>query len=300
MEPLCAALLELGIAGMQIQDSRDVEDLLANRGARWDYYDESLLKLRDAETTVTVYLPDNTQGAEALAALHAELARLKTLDARGEWGRLSCSLSGVKEEDWASNWKKYYHAAKIGERLVVCPAWERYDARPGETVVKLEPGMAFGTGTHETTRLCLRLLERAKPGGKRILDLGCGSGILAVAAVLLGGEAAHGIDLDETAVKTARGNAALNGVQNKCGFSQGDISQIDGKHGIIFANIVADVIISNVKKIASCLDEDGAFIASGIIDTREDDVLAALTAAGLRVAEREAENGWVALLSYCV
>jgi ribosomal protein L11 methyltransferase len=225
--------------------------------------------------------------------LEGELARLKELDTQNEWGELAVSRQGIREEDWAENWKKYYHAAKIGERLVICPAWERYEPQSAdEVVVTLEPGMAFGTGTHETTRLCMRLLEQCGPQGKAVLDLGCGSGILAISALLLGAKSALGVDIDETAVRVAKENAALNGVA--CEFRRGGIPGIDGKFGIVFANIVADVIIGHISIIAEYLDKGGVFIASGIIDTREADVLAAIESAGLRVIKRETDGGWVA------
>jgi ribosomal protein L11 methyltransferase len=295
IEPLTAAILELGIGGVQVQDKNDIEELLAGKGAYWDYYDESILELREAATAVTVYLPENPQGAEALLALESELARLKALDAAGEWGGLTISRQGIRKEDWAENWKKYYHAAKIGERLVICPAWEEYEKRSeDEIVITLEPGMAFGTGTHETTRLCMRLLEQFSPEGKAVLDLGCGSGILAVSAALLGAKPAFGVDIDETAVRVAQENAALNGVAESCEFRRGGIPGIAGKYGIVFANIVADVIIGHIGHIADYLDEGGVFIASGIIDTREADVLAAIEGAGLRIIRRETDSGWVA------
>jgi ribosomal protein L11 methyltransferase len=293
IEPLTAVILGLGIGGVQVQDANDIEELLAGKGAYWDYYDESILNLREAATVVTVYLPENAQGAETLLALEGELARLKKLDSAGEWGELAISRQGIREEDWAENWKKYYHAAKIGELLVICPAWERYEpANAEEIVVRLEPGMAFGTGTHETTRLCMRLLERCGPQGKAVLDLGCGSGILAVSAMLLGAKSAFGVDIDETAVRVAEENAALNGVT--CEFRRGGIPGISGKYGIVFANIVADVIIGHIDIIADYLEEGGIFIASGVIDTREADVLAAINSAGLHVTKRETDGGWVA------
>jgi ribosomal protein L11 methyltransferase len=296
VEPLTAVILELGIGGVQVQDANDIEELLAGKAAYWDYCDDNVLALREAATVVTVYLPENPQGAETLLALESGLNRLKRLDTENEWGELTISRKGVREEDWAENWKKYYHAAKIGERLVVCPAWEQYDPIDAdEIVVLIEPGMAFGTGTHETTRLCMRLLEQFEPEGKAVLDLGCGSGILAVSAMLLGAKSALGVDIDETAVRVAKENAALNGAA--CEFRRGGIPGIEGKYGVVFANIVADVIIGHIGFIADYLDEDGVFIASGIIDTREAEVVSAIEGAGLRVVKRETDGGWVAIAS---
>lgn len=296
VEPVCAALMELGITGFQVTDPNDLEDFLQHKGGYWDYYDEELLKLRDAETAVTVYLADGEQGAETLAAIKRELVRLRELDTDREWGRLECALSGAREEDWANEWKKYYHADKIGDRLVVCPSWEEYQPKDGEVVVRLDPGMAFGTGTHESTRLCMRLMEKYIRTGMKVLDAGCGSGILGVSAVLLGAQSAYGLDIDEVAVRVANENAARNGVSERCAFARGELGgETGGDYGLVFANIVADVIIGNAGYLAGSMSGDGVLIASGIIDAREADVTDALTAAGLVIAECAADGGWVAL-----
>lgn len=296
-EAVCASLLELGVNGFQIQDAQDFEDFLAHKGAYWDYYDEELLKLKDCETVVTVYLADNEQGAENLAAIRQELARLHAMDDGGEWGRLTCELSGVREEDWAFSWKKYYHAAKIGERLVICPSWEDCAPADGEVVVRLDPGMAFGTGTHESTRLCMRLMEKHVFAHTEVLDLGCGSGILAISAARLGARSALGLDIDEVSVGIAAENARLNEVADVCRFIKDDVGNLkSGSYGLIFANIVADVIIENLHHIVNNLDENGVAVLSGIIDTREQDVLDATKDVGLRILERETDGGWVCLV----
>lgn len=296
IEPVSAALLELGIAGFEVKDARDFEDFLQHKTGYWDYYDEELLKLRDVETTVTVYLADNEQGAENLAALRRELSRLKELDGENEWGRLCCELSGVREEDWAFGWKKYYHPVKVGEKLVVCPSWEEYTAAPDEVVVKLDPGMAFGTGTHESTRLCMKLAEQYLQNNANVLDLGCGSGILGISAALLGAQSVFGVDIDEVAVRVAQENAEQNGVGARCRFACGNLGEYtDGGYGIVFANLVADMIIEYVRHISGNLGDGGILIASGIIDTRGDDVINALTDAGLHIIKRETAGGWVAL-----
>ncbi len=294
-EVLGASLLELGINGFQVQDAQDFEEFLEHKGAYWDYYDESLLKLKDSETIVTVYLSENEQGAETLAAIRIELTRLKELDKENEWGRLVFELSGVREEDWAFGWKKYYHATKVGERLVVCPSWEEYTPQENEVVLKLDPGMAFGTGTHESTRLCMELMQTHFKKNVKVLDLGCGSGILGISAVLLGAQSALGLDIDEVSVRVANENAAINKVNKKCRFIRDTLgNHINGSYGLIFANIVADVIIEYVHHIISNLGNYGIVIVSGIIDTREQDVLEALSAAGLGILERKTEGGWVA------
>lgn len=296
IEPVGAALLELNAGGYTVQDSRDFEEFLENKTGKWDYIEEELLALRDAETTLTVYLADNAQGAEQLAALREALSRLQAMDAEGRWGRLSCRLSGVREEDWQNAWKKYYAPVKVGERLVICPSWEEYTPSGDEVVVRLDPGMAFGTGSHDSTRLCLRLLEQTPAAGARVLDLGCGSGILAVAALLLGAESAVGVDIDEVAVRVAEENAALGGVADRCTFLRGSLGdRVTGTFDVIFANIVADVILSFLPDVRRLLAPGGVFITSGIIDTREQDVLDALPAAGLAVETRLESGGWIGL-----
>lgn len=296
IEPVCASLMELGIAGFQVTDPNDLDDFLEGKAGYWDYYDEELLKLRDAEAAVTVYLAGNEQGAETLAAIKQELNRLKRLDEEREWGRLEYALSGAREEDWANEWKKYYHPVKIGARLVVCPSWEEYSPDAGDVVIRLDPGMAFGTGTHESTRLCMQLMEKYLTPDIDVLDVGCGSGILGISAVLLGARVADGLDIDEVAVRVANENAALNGAAERCAFVREALGdRIEGRYGIVFANIVADVIIGHAQHLIRSMDDHGVLIVSGVIDAREDDVAGALTSAGLVIDARETDGGWVAL-----
>lgn len=296
IEPVGASLMELNVGGYSIQDSADFEAFLEGKNGRWDYIDDDLMKLRDGETTLTIYLAQGQQGAETLALLKSELIRLKALDTAGEWGRLEYALSGVREEDWSTAWKKYYQPTRVGERLVICPSWEEYSPQEGDVVVRLDPGMAFGTGTHDSTRLCMQLLEQHLPTSARVLDLGCGSGILAVSALMLGAGSAIGVDIDEVAVRVAEENAALNGVVDRCAFRCGSLAEtVNGPFDLIFANIVADVILSFLPDVERLLTPSGVFITSGIIDTREGDVLEGLVANHLRVIRRRESGGWVGL-----
>lgn len=296
LEPLGAALMEIGHPSFAITDAADFESFLAGNSGRWDYVDDSLMALREAESKVTVYLPDNQQGSDGLVAIREMLARLKSLDADGEWGRLACELSGVQEEDWATAWKKYYKPVEIGSRLVICPSWEDYDNREGRAVMRLDPGMAFGTGTHETTRLCLECLEDTVTGGESVLDVGCGSGILSIGALLLGAKSAVGVDIDEIAVRVAGENAALNGVENAARFFCGDLAdKITGQYDVICANIVADVILRFAPQISGLLRKGGSLLVSGIIEAREEEVGAALTGLGFQLAGRLESGGWVCM-----
>lgn len=299
IEPVGAAVLELGLGGLQVQDAADFESFLAGNDGRWDYIDDELMKLRGAATIVTVYVAENAQGADQVAALMQSLERLRYMDGDGQWGALTVSISSLAEEDWAFGWKKYYRPRKIGDRLVICPSWEQYAAADGEVVVQLDPGMAFGTGTHESTMLCMRLMERYIHGGERVLDMGCGSGILAVSALLLGAKEAIGVDIEEVAVRVSNENAALNAVAERARFICGSLDNAvepDCKFDVIFANIVADVIIAFLPAAKARLASGGVIITSGIIDTRQEDVLAAVQDCGLTIVQHETDNGWVALV----
>ena len=280
-----------------IEDAQDFDEFLHDTTPHWDYVDQAVMeKMKDCETCVTIYVADNPQGMEELMQVRQILARLKAQDPDGKYGRLELEMKDVDEEDWSNAWKKYYHPVQVGEHLVVCPSWEAYDRKPDEVVLTLNPGMAFGTGTHDTTRLCMELLEKYITPQDTVLDVGCGSGILAITAALLGANKIIGCDIDEVAVKVAGENAALNGVQDRIAFHQGDLtSQVEGSFQIICANIVADVIIRLSEDAGRYLAKDGIFITSGIIDTREQDVLNALEQNGFQVIERRTSGGWVAL-----
>ena len=297
IDPLTGSMLDLGLQGFMIEDAQDFDEFLHDTTPHWDYVDQAVMeKMKDCETCVTIYVADNPQGMEELMQVRQILARLKAQDPDGKYGRLELEMKDVDEEDWSNAWKKYYQPVQVGEHLVVCPSWEAYDRKPDEVVLTLNPGMAFGTGTHDTTRLCMELLEKYITPQDTVLDVGCGSGILAITAALLGANKIIGCDIDEVAVKVAGENAALNGVQDRIAFHQGDLtSQVEGSFQIICANIVADVIIRLSEDAGRYLAKDGIFITSGIIDTREQDVLNALEQNGFQVIERRTSGGWVAL-----
>lgn len=297
IDPLTGSMLDLGLQGFMIEDAQDFDEFLHDTTPHWDYVDQAVMeKMKDCETCVTIYVADNPQGMEELMQVRQILARLKAQDPDGKYGRLELEMKDVDEEDWSNAWKKYYHPVQVGEHLVVCPSWEAYDRQPDDVVLTLNPGMAFGTGTHDTTRLCMELLEKYITPQDTVLDVGCGSGILAITAALLGANKIIGCDIDEVAVKVAGENAALNGMQDRIAFHQGDLtSQVEGSFQIICANIVADVIIRLSEDAGRYLAKDGIFITSGIIDTREQDVLNALEQNGFQVIERRTSGGWVAL-----
>ena len=203
------------------------------------------------------------------------------------------SLAKIREEDWANEWKQYFKPLEIGERLVIRPTWEKYDNRDGRAVLSIDPGMAFGTGGHATTRLCLEVMEHFITPETNFLDLGCGSGILSIAALLLGANSATGVDIDALAVKTAQENGALNGFgPPRYQILQGNLAdRVQGSFQVIAANIVADVILIFCPQVAAYLKSGGVFIASGIIDSREKEVVDALEKYGFQKVNRIVAGG---------
>ncbi|MBC8546139.1 50S ribosomal protein L11 methyltransferase [Clostridiaceae bacterium NSJ-31] len=283
-----AAIAQMAVPyGLYIED---YSDLLteAPKIAHIDLIDEELLARDREHALIHLYIKPTENPAEAVSFL---TERLTESGVPFEIGTVK-----VREEDWATAWKKYYHPTKVGRRLVVCPSWEEYSPAPGEVVLSLDPGMAFGTGTHDTTRLCMRLLEDYVTPDTELLDMGCGSGILSISAMLLGGRSAVGVDIDDTAVRIAGENAAMNHVDGRCTFLCGDLTdKVSGSFNVICANIVADVIIRLSPAIPQYLRPDGVFIASGIIGERAEEVARALEGIGLEIVRREESGGWVAL-----
>ena len=269
--------------GIYIEDYRDLEQQV-EAIAHVDLIEQDLLDKRRDEVAVHLYVAPDENAAEIADLLRDRLARAE----------VPCRLdsAGVREEDWQNSWKQYYHAMDIGRRLAIVPSWERYDT--DRTVITLDPGMAFGTGTHETTALCLEVLDEVIAGGERVLDIGTGSGILAIAALKLGAASAEGVDIDLMCVRTAGENAALNGVADRLTVLVGDLSdKATGTYDVICANIVANAIKALAPSAAPLLKEGGTFLASGVIDEREGEVAAALEAAGFTLTETKRKNGWV-------
>lgn len=272
--------------GIYIEDYRDLEQQ-AWEIAHVDLIEQELLdKPRDI-VKVHMYLAPDENPAEILPLFR------ERLDNSGI--EYTLETSGVEQEDWQNAWKKYYHAMEIGSRLAIVPGWEQY--KTDRTVITMDPGMAFGTGTHETTSLCLETLDSLVKGGERVLDIGTGSGILAIAALKLGAAVAEGVDIDPMCVRTAGENARRNGVQDRFTVLVGDLSdKASGQYNIITANIVAAAILSLAPHVPALMAPGARFIASGIIDTRKDEVLTGLRAAGLEPVEVKEKRGWVCII----
>ncbi len=272
--------------GIYIEDYRDLEQQV-EQIAHVDLIEPELVEKNRSEVIVHLYIAPDENFAEIADLMKDRLQRAEV--------PYKMEFIGVQQEDWETGWKAYYHAMDIGSRLAIVPSWEEYET--DRTVISLDPGMAFGTGTHETTALCLETLDRLVSGGERVLDIGTGSGILAIASLKLGAAKAEGVDIDPMCVRTAGENAALNGVTQDFQVLIGDLSdKASGRYDIICANIVANAIIHLVPDVPALLAENGTFLASGIIDTRKDEVIEAVKKAGLAVREVKEKNGWVALV----
>lgn len=272
---------------LQIEDYSDI-DLKTCYG---DLIDESILNADKTIASVSVYLPADGGASDTVSFLRTRFNDLG-IDAK-------ITVSGVNEEDWANSWKAYYKPIRIGERIVIVPAWEKYEAKENDVVVRMDPGMAFGTGTHETTRLVIGLLEKYVSEGVRVLDVGCGSGILAICASKLGAGNCKAYDIDPVAVKVARENIKDSGLTNVTCDVSDLLRQVDtdnAPYGVICANIVADIIIRMTPDVGRLMDENSVILASGIIVERSEDVIATFREHGFKIVERVEENGWCALV----
>lgn len=270
---------------LQIEDYSDI-DLKTCYG---DLIDEAILNADKTIASVSVYLPADSGVADTLVFLKTRFAELSI--------NAEISVSGVNEEDWANSWKEYYKPIKIGEKIVIVPAWEKYSAKDGEIIVRMDPGMAFGTGTHETTRLVIKFLEKYIKQGMRVADVGCGSGILAICASKLGAGECKAYDIDPVAVKVANENIKDSGLDNVTCDVSDLLKQVDksAPYNVICANIVADIIIRMMPDVGELMDENSVILASGIIVERSEDVINAFDENGFKVVERIDENGWCAL-----
>ncbi len=302
IELICAKLMDIGIKGFVIKDSADFNEFLENKNGQWDYIDDDLMGLANCETCITVYLPENNQGADMLTSIKNMLADVKNSDPDGVYGRLDAELASIREEDWANNWKQYFKPFTIGEKLAVKPSWEEFNGDGSRKILEIDPASSFGTGQHHTTRLCLELLEKSVRGGDKILDMGCGSGILSIAAILLGAESAAAVDIEENAAATAKENARKNSIPDEVYTTYfGNIlsdkalaDRIDDKYDVITANIVADVLIAMKDYFVRYLKKGGTLIISGIIEERMDEVLSAIEGVGFIRQAVSVKEGWAA------
>ncbi len=284
-DSVCDALSALGVEGMSVEDEGEFRAFLENNREYWDYVDEELEARFAGVSRVKFWLPLDAGGE----------AQLRLVREAG----FAPEVRPIADEDWENNWKQYYRPIPVGKKLVVVPAWEDVPA-DGRLPLRLDPGLIFGTGSHPTTRMCLEALEGVSAPDARVLDLGCGSGILSIGALVLGCREAVGCDIDDKAPYVAAENAALNGLgSDRCRFLAGNIltdrrlqKKLGTGYEIVLANIVSDVIIPLAPIARGFLAGGGVFITSGIIEGRQAEVRGALEAAGFRVDEHKAQEDW--------
>lgn len=299
IDPVSGRLLNLGINGIEIADKDDFKDFLEANRKYWDYVDETLEQLKEADTTITLYLSDGAAGLEQLTAVRASMQELKAMDSENVFGALTVTADSVKDEDWSEIWKQYFHPIPVGEKVLIKPAWETVTDTQGRTVFTVNPGMSFGTGSHPSTRFCIEEIEKHLQKDDTVLDLGCGSGILSIIALLLGAKEAVAIDIDPNAIDVAYSNLALNGLhkENYHAFAADILTDEKvrtelGTYDVVIANIVADVIIALSSFVRQFMKPDGIFICSGIILERLDEVTQALEHAGFTLVEVRKETDW--------
>ena len=285
-------LMRLGAAGTQIIDRNDLPDP-DRPGRNWELMDRALLDAMPEDVQIKAWFSAEEAG-RVTDTLRLELERLRAEDADGAFGALTLSSGSIREEDWANEWKRYFKPFRVGRHLVVKPTWERWDAAPDDLIIEIDPGMAFGTGTHETTALCIELIEAYYQQG-RLLDIGTGSGILAIAAALLGAKDVYAIDIDEDAVRVARENVEKNGFSKAITVEKGDLLKgVRGTYDFAVANILAPVICMLAAPLRKYLTPNGIFVCSGIIREKRDDVFAALTEAGYEILDERSRGDWCA------
>ena len=284
-DSVCDKLAALGVGGMSVENEEDFKNFLENNHQYWDYVDEELENKFKGVSRVKFWLSDDEEGRGILAAVRAAGFAVET--------------SMIRDEDWENNWKEYYKPIPIGEKLLVVPEWEEA-ANEGRTALRLDPGLIFGTGSHATTRMCLEQLEKFDLSGKRVLDLGCGSGILAIGALVLGCESAVGCDIDPKAPDVALSNAALNGIgKDRFQVYAGDVISDEGMrkmlgegYEIVMANIVSDVIIPLSATVRRFMAPGGVFVTSSIIEGRQDEVRATLEKNGFTIEGTYSQEEW--------
>ncbi len=302
IDSVSGLLMEQGILGIEIADKDDFKDFLENNKKYWDYVDEELEKLKEAETSVTFYVEATPEGIELLNNIKGLLKDLKQSDNENLYGRLLVECDNVKDEDWSEIWKQYFHPIKVGKNILICPEWESAENSENRTVFRVNPGLTFGTGSHASTRFCLEAMEANIKNGDTVLDLGCGSGILSVTSLLLGAESAVGVDIDSNSKEAVSQNLHLNDLsEDKYTLYIGDIisdtklRESLGKYDVVLANIVSDVIIAIAPYVRAFMKEDAVFICSGIINERLDEVKGELINNGFNVTDIKSDDDWSAI-----
>lgn len=296
-------LMDMGIAGFAFDDARDFKDLLNKKNPHdWDYIDESLYELENIKPSVTFYIEKTEEGSKIFKLLQEKIEKLKTgteddFDQNIDLSHLEMNWKLVDDADWKNKWKEYFKPSKLTDKIVVKPTWEDYKASEEELVIEIDPGMAFGTGTHPTTFLCIQLLEKYIEKEKdSVIDVGCGSGILSIAAALLGASDVKAVDIDPVAVDVSKYNVELNQLSSKIQVMEGDLTKgLDVKAEIVVANLMADLIILLSRDISVHLRGKGIYISSGILIEKKEQVAFAIEACGFKILEILEEEEWCAI-----
>lgn len=289
LEPVSGIFYSLDCKGVAIEDPEDI--LGREQGPlTWDFADINVLEHKGKVAVVKAYFAEEDNIEEILGYVNEKLVELKEMGI--DLGEAKVEHEKMYEEDWANTWKQYYKPSKVGEKIVVKPIWEEYEEKEGELVVNLDPGMAFGTGTHETTRMCIQDLEKYVKEESTVFDVGCGSGILAIAAAKLGAKLAVGVDLDPVAVESSIENVGYNNLNNIEILHGNLVEVIDGKADIVVANILAEIICILTDDVKRVMKDGGVFITSGIIHDRVDMVCEKLEATGFEVIEKNRDGEW--------
>lgn len=305
LDPVEGVLYQCGLNGLMIHDEADFAEFLENPNREWDYVADELVEEKQEQTTgITFFLRDNLYGREQLSQIKSALQSVKETEKELDLGSLEVTMKNVAEEDWANNWKKYFKPFPVGDKIMIKPSWEELPAQTDKIILKIDPGHIFGTGTHETTQLCMELIEKYVKKDDMVLDIGCGSGILSIASLLLDAKEADAVDIDPNAIQIAYENSDRNDIdRNRYHVKAGNIledkelqaSYSGKKYDLVAANIVADVIIALTKQVPDYIKDGGIFLCSGIITERKEDVLEALKAANFAVLDIKEKTSWVAI-----
>lgn len=295
VEAITNILYEQNVGGVSIEDPKDFK-FQKKHEYDWDFVEEEIFNSGYEGVIIKTYITEERDVSDDIKIIKEKIDGLKEFGI--DVGEAVVELSQVDEEDWANEWKNYYKPTKIGEKIVVKPTWEEYEATDSDLIIELDPGMAFGTGTHETTSMCIRELEKYVREDSKVFDIGCGSGILAIAAAKLGSKNVLAVDLDEVAVKVSKENIELNKVEGSVNALHGNLMEVvTDKADIVVANIIADIIKILAKDIKQFMKDDAVFISSGIIHAKVDEVKEALTQNGLEIAHVESLGEWNAIVS---
>lgn len=311
IEQITALMLSKGIDQLTIDDPADFDDILNKKNEYgWDYIEDELKNDLDREPAVLVYFEDKNEDRKLIDEITEEIEALKKdcedgkFGATADFGSLRKEILTVDDEDWKYKWKEFFKPSKITDKIVVKPTWEEYEATEEEVVIEIDPGMAFGTGTHETTSLCLKLMEKYlsdEAADKKVLDVGCGSGILSIGAALLGCKDVLGVEIDVDAVQVARENVELNKTEDSVKVLQGDLTKgIAYKADIIVANLMADLVMMLSESARDHLVDGGIFISSGILTEKEELVGKVIEAAGFEIIETREDGEWCAIAAKSV